>query len=62
MAAGDVVFGGVGEDATELSLTGAAGGGRRKAGETLLRHPCERGSVGSAEVGEGAMWGFWEVQ
>ena len=38
MAAGDVKSGGVGEDAAELLLTGAAGGRRRKAGETLLRH------------------------
>ena len=62
MAAGDVVFGGVGEDATELSFTGAAGGGRRKAGKSLLRHPCERGPVSSPEVSESPMWRFGEVR
>ena len=59
VAFGDVVFIGCEEDAAELDLPGATGGGLLlEASERLLRLLGERGPVRLSEVGEGDVRGL----
>ena len=59
VAAGDMFFGGLGEDVAELLLPDLTGGGPLQKGERLLRVPGVGVPVCFFEVCEGSVRGFW---
>ena len=59
VAAGDMFFGGLGEDVAELLLPDLTGGGPLQKGERLLRVPGVGVPVCFLEICEGSVRGFW---